>query len=92
MNTLATVYCCLGGVKMCMAAVEGGKTIEMCFREKPGKHFLQIIQVMVFEKTGASQRLIQDKSFSLPQQVALISTDNPIKCPMFGETFCFYCD
>jgi len=34
MNTLATVYCCLGGVKMCMAAVEGEKNNRNVFLEK----------------------------------------------------------
>ena len=48
MNTLATVCCCPGEVKICMAA-KGKQPIEMCF-ENQANFFLQIIQVFVFEK------------------------------------------
>ena len=69
MNTLATVYCCLGGVKMCMAAVEGGKKSKCVFREKPGKHFLQIIQVMVFEKLEPVKGLTRINHLAFPNRL-----------------------
>ena len=45
-------------------------------------------------KIGSSQRQNQKRSIGIPQQVALISTDDDPaeKCPLFGEMFCFYCD
>jgi len=33
MNTLATVYCCPGEVKICMAA-KGKQPMEMCFKNQ----------------------------------------------------------
>jgi len=66
---------------MCLAAEsEGKQPIEMCFfKRKRGKHF--------FYKSYKKTWLDHDKSFCLSQQVALISTDDPIKCPIFGESF-----
>jgi hypothetical protein len=66
---------------MCLAAEsEGKQPIEMCFfRRKRGKLF--------FTNHIKKTWLDHDKSFCLPQQVALISTDDPIKCPIFGESF-----
>ena len=50
MNTLATVYCCAGEVKMCMAAVKGeNNQWKICF-ENQANFFLQIIQVFLFFK------------------------------------------
>ena len=49
------------------------------FKRKRGKHF--------FTNHTKKTWLDHDKSFCLPQQVALISTDDPIKCPIFGESF-----
>jgi len=64
------------------SSLKGKQPIEnLFFKRKPGKHFFSQISVG-FKKENW---LDQDKSF--PQQVALISTDGPIKCPIFGETF-----
>ena len=70
MNTLATVYCCLGGVKMCMAAVEGeNNQFSEKFREKPGKHFLQIIQVVGFEKLAPVKGSTRKNYLAFPNRL-----------------------
>jgi len=60
------------GKKQLKCVLERKKTRETLFTNHTSGGFL---------KTGASERLNQDKLFGLPQQVALIYTDDPIKCP-----------
>jgi hypothetical protein len=75
---------------MCRQPLELGKQpIENVFlRENQANSFYKSYKwCFLKRKPGGSQTLNQDKSFGLPQQVASISTDDRIKCPIFGESF-----
>jgi hypothetical protein len=72
----------------------GKQSIEIS-SENEANFFLQIIQKWLLQKKkkrikiGSSQRQNQKRSIGIPQQVALISTDDDPaeKCPIFGKCF-----